>query len=127
VYGGASIKQHNECKDYSASQFFLDITSGQIHPISEYCCESLENLTFLDYSFDVCISLDVMEHIFDSEAAFKEIARVLKPGRAHIFTATLIDKTKIFEVWAYVMKEVKLFIATSLSIMIILLRKRARS
>ena len=33
-----------------------------------------------------------MEHIFKPEKAFKEIARVLKPGGAHIFTVPLVNK-----------------------------------
>jgi SAM-dependent methyltransferase len=98
---GASIKLHNECKAYSASQFYPDITPGHAHPSSGYRCEDLEKLTFSDNSFDLFISQDVMEHIFDPEAAFKEIARVLKPGGAHIFTVPLINKTRNSEVWAY--------------------------
>jgi SAM-dependent methyltransferase len=97
---GASIKLHNECTGYTASQFYPGITPGLVHPISGYRCESLEKLTFPDNSFDLFITQDVMEHIFDPEAAFKDIARVLKPGGAHIFTAPLINKTRNTEVWA---------------------------
>ena len=43
---GASIKLHNECKGYTASQFYPDITPGHVHPKSGYRCESLEKLTF---------------------------------------------------------------------------------
>lgn len=97
---GASIKLPNECKGYTASQFYPDITPGQVHLSSRYRCENLEKLTFPENSFDLFISQDVMEHIFDPASAFKEIARVLKPGGAHIFTAPLINKTRITEVWA---------------------------
>lgn len=96
---GASIKLHAECSGYTASQFFPDITPGHAHP-SGYHCENLEKLTFPDNSFDLFVTQDVMEHIFDPGAAFKEIARVLKPGGAHIFTVPLINKTKNTEVWA---------------------------
>lgn len=41
-----------------------------------------------------------MEHIFDPDAAFKEIARVLKPGGSHIFTTPLTNKTRNTEIWA---------------------------
>lgn len=97
---GASIKLHNECNGYTASQFYPDIILGHVNPKSGYRCESLERLKFPDNSFDLFITQDVMEHIFDPEAAFKEIARVLKPGGAHIFTVPLINKTRITEVWA---------------------------
>lgn len=97
---GASIKMRNECKGYTASQLYPDITPGHIHQKSGYRCENLEKLTFLDNSFDLFITQDVMEHIFDPEAAFKEIARVLKPGGAHIFTVPLINKNRITEIWA---------------------------
>jgi len=97
---GTSIKLHSECKGYTASQFYPDITPGFVHPKSGYRCENLEKITFPDNSFDLFITQDVMEHIFDPAAAFKEIARVLRPGGAHIFTTPLISKTRNTEVWA---------------------------
>src|SRR5690606_2256764 len=57
-------------------------------------------LNFLENSFDLFITQDVMEHIFDPEKAFKEIARVLKPGGAHVFTVPLINKGNKSERWA---------------------------
>lgn len=97
---GASLKLHGECKGYTASQYYPGVTPGQVNPESGYHCENLEKLTFPDESFDLFVSQDVMEHIFDPGAAFKEIARVLKPGGAHIFTAPLINKVRSTEVWA---------------------------
>ena len=97
---GASIKLHAECNAYTASQYYPNITTGQVHPESGYRCENIEHLTFPDNSFDLFITQDVMEHIFDPRKAFKEIARVLKPGGAHIFTAPLINKEKKSECWA---------------------------
>ncbi|WP_137819729.1 class I SAM-dependent methyltransferase [Pseudomonas sp. 2FG] len=97
---GASVKLHKECRDYSASQYYPNVAPGKTHPQSGFRCEDLENLTFPDNSFDLFITQDVMEHIFDPEKAFKEIARVLKPGGAHIFTAPLINKGNKSERWA---------------------------
>jgi SAM-dependent methyltransferase len=48
--------------------------------------EDLEQLTFPDASFDLFVTQDVFEHLFDPAAAFREIARVLRPGGLHIFT-----------------------------------------
>ncbi len=89
---GASIKLHNKCKNYTASHYYPHTPSGQIHPKSGYRSENLEKLTFPDNSFDLFITQDVMEHLFNPEKAFKEIARVLKTGGAHIFTVPLIRK-----------------------------------
>lgn len=96
---GASVKLHQECSGYTASQFFPDYPVGKIHP-SGFRCENLEALTFPDNSFDLFVSQDVMEHIFHPDKAFAEIARVLKPGGAHIFTVPLINKVDKSERWA---------------------------
>lgn len=53
-------------------------------------CENLEAQTFEDACFDVVITQDVFEHLFDPEAAFREIARTLKPGGFHIATTPLV-------------------------------------
>lgn len=49
-------------------------------------CEDITALTFDDDSFDLIVSSEVLEHVPDLEAAFRESARVLKPGGAHVFT-----------------------------------------
>jgi SAM-dependent methyltransferase len=43
-------------------------------------------LTFHDESFDLLLTQDVLEHVFDADAVFREIARVLRPGGMHVFT-----------------------------------------
>ena len=59
-------------------------------------CENLENLTFSDNTFDIFITQDVFEHIFDPITASKEIMRVLKPGGSHVFTTTKHKNSKNF-------------------------------
>lgn len=72
------------CRDYSVSQYFPDVPLGT--PIDGVRCENLEALTFADNRFDVFLTQDVMEHVFDPGAAFREIMRVVKPGGIHLFT-----------------------------------------
>lgn len=48
--------------------------------------EDLERLTFPDETFDIHISLDVMEHVYDAASAFGEIWRTLKPGGIFLST-----------------------------------------
>ncbi|HVQ76767.1 MAG TPA: class I SAM-dependent methyltransferase [Candidatus Binatia bacterium] len=49
--------------------------------------EDLTALTFADESFDVILSLDVMEHVPDSHAALGECFRCLRPGGVLLFGA----------------------------------------
>lgn len=100
VERGASIKLKSECNNYSASHCYRNLPLGESHPVHGYRNEDLENLTFADEEFDLFITQDVMEHIFKPEKAFSEIARVLKPGGAHIFTVPLINKGEKSERWA---------------------------
>lgn len=87
---GASKRLRLEAKKYIPSQYFPDIPVGTFH--ESVRCENLEKLTFLDNSIDLHVSQDVFEHIFDPAQAFREIARTLKPGGAHIFTTPLVNK-----------------------------------
>ena len=48
--------------------------------------QNLEHLTFLDASFDIVITSDVMEHVRLDGRAHGEIARVLRPGGVYLFT-----------------------------------------
>jgi SAM-dependent methyltransferase len=95
---GASLKLQKAAKKYIASQYFPDKPFGI--KIDSYINQDLENQTFKDESFDIVITQDVMEHIYNPEKAFKEIARTLKNGGAHIFTVPIINKHKPTEVWA---------------------------
>ena len=89
---GASKRLSRECADYVPSQFFPDQKPGSI--VNEFRCESLESLTFADDSIDLHVTQDVLEHVFHPSKVFREIARTLKPGGAHIFTVPLVNKNK---------------------------------
>ena len=57
--------------------------------------ETLCALTFPDQSFDILISLDVLEHIPDYEQAFKECARVVKDGGRMMWSVPFISDNRI--------------------------------
>jgi SAM-dependent methyltransferase len=54
-------------------------------------------LPFADASFDVVVSLDVFEHIPDSDAHLREVARVLRPGGAYLIQTPNKWMNVIFE------------------------------
>jgi SAM-dependent methyltransferase len=56
--------------------------------------EDLENLSFEDESLDSHLTQDVFEHLFNPADAFREIARTLRPGGAHVFTTPLVRKNE---------------------------------
>jgi len=95
---GHSLVLKKFVKDYQASQYYGNENLGSI--IRGFRNEDLENQTFEDEQFDIVVTSDVMEHIYNPEKAFKEIHRTLKKGGAHIFSVPLINKHKKTEVWA---------------------------
>lgn len=94
---GLSVVLKKGCKTYVGSQYFGDENLGA--QIKTYRNENLENQTFADESFDIVISQDVMEHVYDYASAFSEIARTLKKGGCHIFSIPYFPDRKT-EVWA---------------------------
>ena len=58
-----------------------ELHSESLHPHRVACSEG-ENLPFPDRSFDVAVSLDVLEHVQAPERVLDEMLRVLKPGGA---------------------------------------------
>lgn len=95
---GHSVTLKTNVKEYTETQFFVKEPLGEL--INGIRNENLENLTFNDETFDLVITSDVMEHIYEPEKAFKEIHRTLKPGGAHIFSVPLINKHKKTQRWA---------------------------
>lgn len=89
---GVSPKLKRECTEYSCSQYYSNIKPGEYHPDQGFQCQDLQKLTFTDNYFDLFVTQDVMEHVFDPDAVFREIARVLKPGGLHIFTVPIVNK-----------------------------------
>lgn len=95
---GHSTLLKKECPNYTESQFFSSEHLGTF--VNGVQNEDLENLTFEDESFDLFITSDVMEHIYEPDKAFKEIHRTLKSGGAHIFSVPIVNKHKPTQQWA---------------------------
>jgi len=58
-------------------------------PSSEPSSVKISKLTFPDQSFDLFVTQHVMEHVLRPELAVREIARVLRPRGAHVFTVPI--------------------------------------
>lgn len=86
---GASKKLAKECPGYIASHLFPHRQLGST--VGAYRCEDLSALTFADESVDLHITQDVLEHVLDPAAVFREIGRTLRPGGAHVFTVPLVN------------------------------------
>lgn len=82
--GAASDKLRAECPGYVQTQWFAQLAGGALH--RGVRCENLEQQTFDDHRFDVVVAQDVFEHVLDPAAAFREVARTLRPGGALVFT-----------------------------------------
>ncbi len=82
---GVSAKMRKQGKAYVASQFFPEQPLGAL--VQGFRNENLEKLTFGDGSLDMTVSLDVMEHVNEPEACFREIHRTLVQGGVYLFTA----------------------------------------
>lgn len=90
VNRGASKRLASECSGYVASQFFADQVPGST--VGQFRCENLEALAFDDESIDLHVTQDVIEHVYEPSKVFKEIARTLRPGGAHVFTVPIVNK-----------------------------------
>lgn len=80
--GAASERIRTRCCDYTHSYY----------GVADQPYEDLESLSFEDETIDLFITQDVFEHVLRPENAFREIARVLRPGGAHVFTVPIYDR-----------------------------------
>lgn len=87
-----NLRLPRKCRHYIPSQLFSDKPHGSM--MDGVRCEDIESLTFKDNSIDLHITQDVMEHVFRPELAFKELARTLKPGGAHVFSVPLVNRER---------------------------------
>ena len=83
--GPATRKLIREASGYSGSRYLLpDAPRGTV--VGRFTCQDIEDLTFPDDSFDLVVTQDVLEHVLQPDRAVAELARVLRPGGAHVFT-----------------------------------------
>jgi SAM-dependent methyltransferase len=84
--GGGNVSRYlrERCAQYSTSHYFDDVARGEYRDGDR--SEDLSRMTFADASFDLFITQDVFEHVIEPAEAFREIARVLRPGGMHIFS-----------------------------------------
>jgi len=83
-------KLAREARLYTMTHFDPALAPGAEGP--GWRNENLEAQTFADESFDLVVTQDVFEHIFEPGLAIAEIARTLKPGGMHVGTAPLANK-----------------------------------
>lgn len=81
---GPFIKYFRKVSFYKQSYYWPDLALGESRDGIQ--CEDLRALTFDDNLFDLVVTSDVFEHIFDPDRAFEEIFRVLRSGGVHIFS-----------------------------------------
>lgn len=80
-------------KDYVRTYYSSTDSLGSVRADGTRC-EDITRLTFADNSVDLIVSSDVLEHVPDLVAAFKETSRVLRLGGVHLFTVPPRDKTR---------------------------------
>jgi SAM-dependent methyltransferase len=80
-----------EAPGYLSSQYYPNVPARE--SVNGVRCENLEKLSFDDHRTFSSIS-------FDLAAAFREIARTLRPGGAHVFTTPLENKEAATEICA---------------------------
>jgi SAM-dependent methyltransferase len=85
---GFSYQMKHGCANYTATQFFPDVRLGESREGMRR--EDLERQTFASEVFDLVITQDVFEHLFDPPSAQREIWHTLKPGGLHILTTPVI-------------------------------------
>jgi CTP:molybdopterin cytidylyltransferase MocA len=71
---------------YVCSEFIPEAAAPGTTSAGGVRCEDLQALSFSDFSLDLVITQDVIEHVADPWRAFSEVWRVLAPGGRHVFT-----------------------------------------
>ncbi len=75
--------------ELTTSEYFDNVLPGEYQ--NNIQCQDIQNLTYPDATFDVCICSEVFEHVQDDMRGLQEIYRVLKSGGFFVFTVPLYD------------------------------------
>lgn len=85
--GGSLDYLRTKCKCCSASHYLPDVHFWSFSPLHDCLSQNMQTLIYADASFDVVVPHNVTEHLMDPVTAWRKIARVMKPGSVHVFTA----------------------------------------
>lgn len=86
---------HKTASHLTYSEYFDDVKPGAYKGVAQ--CQDVQELTYGNYSFDVCTCTEVFEHVPDDLKGFREIYRVLKPGGVFLFTVPLSGRKQTIE------------------------------
>jgi len=81
---GISRKMRKECESYIGSHYYSDHPFGCI--VGNWRNENIEATTFPDKTFDIVITMDVTEHLYNPSAMFRDVWRTLKRGGVYLST-----------------------------------------
>lgn len=82
-------------KSLATSEYFADAPRGAFR--DGIRCEDVQDLTYVDASFDLVTHTEVLEHVPDDTRAFAELFRVLRPGGTMIFTVPMHEGPRTVE------------------------------
>ena len=89
---GISLVMRQQCALYTGTHFYPGEPLGSMVPLPHsngnisFRNENIEQQTFKDESFDLVVTLDVFEHVFNPDKMITEIHRTLRPGGLYIST-----------------------------------------
>lgn len=83
--GGISAVMAANCAANVPTFYFPELAPGESNEFG-FRSENLERQTFGDDEFDIVITQDVMEHVFDPAAVHREIHRTLKDRGVYLHT-----------------------------------------
>lgn len=82
---GASVLLSRECANYTPTNFWPERPIGETYDGVRN--ENAERTTFESESFDLVVSMDVMEHVNHPDRVFADVHRTLRPDGCYVFTA----------------------------------------